>query len=934
MTTLSTGKFNIIPSDTPQFSTGMGMNENITPSTGSPIISTRQQEINTFNQSDTANINLGDGLVLNKDFSGDNPRFQLGYPHTPNDQDSSTFIPLQDSNLLKQTIEKNPEIFNLKSGALSNVRDYASNFLKGLAYSIIDTPNNGKAFENLGYSKPPTKEEIYPSVADSNPFTAILTAVAAVIAAPVVLPAVAAAAGAIGAGVGTLVNAVGGAAGAVGNAVGGAAGAVGKAGGDLLKELETIGNKALEGKDATSLIKTKDLFSTVIGVGSQIVGANQRNDAANAQVAAYQAAAAAEMAAYERAQKLLGLGKDQAISDIQASALKAQGLITDTEEKVITTLNSTEKGAIGTINAHLERQQNEINSTESAMLKGLIDSGIIQKNTLTGANLSAIKTITGAQDAAFTYITGGSQAAIDAINSGADKSILDIVQGSEKASGALLQYNKQAIIEAATSRDKAVQAYKQTGDESSKILLEKTQQAYEQTVASLNQSVSTLDTSKKAAYDNIVKFSDQARQDINQFYNDAKSGLDPYTQLGERSALQNQYLSGILTPVEKADYESKFGGVQESPLYKYQVKEAELMLDRRQKALGKTFSGQGAQEFKTEIVDKIAAQEAQRQLDQSRANTTLGYNAAAQKSSLATQQGTALGNISQTQGTQLGNLEQTTGQNIANLQYQTGNTQAGLTSGLGTNLANIAQRTGENIASAETQYGTTAAGINQTLGSQLGNVFQSEGMNKANIEAARGTNVGTVSQQQGNTLGSLAQTTGNNIGTIQSQQGSNLANMEAANAALIANTQQGLGTQRANAIANAGTNIANLQSSTGTNIANTQSQLGTGSANLASGTGTQLSNINTNYGNNAATLEAQAGVNAANLMTGNAANLGQQSLTNSQTNPLNIGLNLMGYQQGLGSNYVPPSSGTLKTADQPKDLTMKWNAIKQAYEVA
>ena len=78
-------------------------------------------------------------------------------------------------------------------------------------------------------------------------------------------------------------------------------------------------------------------------------------------------------------QKLLGLGKDQSISDIQASALKAQGLITDTEEKVITTLNSTEKGAIGTINAHLERQQNEINSTESAMLKGLIDSGIIQK---------------------------------------------------------------------------------------------------------------------------------------------------------------------------------------------------------------------------------------------------------------------------------------------------------------------------------------------------------------------------------------------------------------------------------------------------------------------------------------------------------------------------------------------------------------------------
>ena len=725
----------------------------------------------------------------------------------------------------------------------------------------------------------------------------------------------------VGSGLGAVANtagqAVAGAAGLAADAVGAGAQAVGSVGGALADAAKPITDALTGGKG----MDLNSLIGPLLQIGNQIAGANTKVDAANAQMAVYQAAAAAELASYERAQQILGLSKDQAVSNVQAAALAAQGLINQTEAQIISTLNSSQNGAIATINEHLERQQTELNSTESAMMKGLIQSGLVQKEAITGSNLSAIKTLTGAQDAAFNYITGGNKNAISAINDGSDKSILSILQGADQASGALLQYNKQAIVESAAARDAAVQEYKSTGSEASKQLLDQTQKAYEQTVSSLNQSVSTLDSSKKAAYDNIVKFSDQAAQDINQFYAEAKQGLDPYTQLGERSALQNQYLSGLLTPTEKADYESKFGGVQESPLYKYQVQEAEQMLSRRQAAQGKTFSGQGATEFRNEIVDRIAAQEAQRQLGQANSNTALGYNAASQKASLAANQGTNLAGISQNQANQLGALEQSTGQNIANLQYGAGQTLTGLQSGLGTNLANVTQATGQGVAGAINQYGQNVSAINQGLGTSLANVANQASTNIANTEQNRGNAIAGISSNQGAQLGSLAQSTGQNISGIQTNQGTQLANVEGSTASQIANTQLGLGTQRATNVGNAGSAIANDQYGTGTALANSQQALGVAGAGVQSTLGSQLSNLNSNYGNTAAALAAAHGKNQADIGLGSVDASAQQSVANAGTNPLNIGLTQLGqymgqqtqpnttpyqsYQTGLGSSYIP-----------------------------
>ena len=246
MTTLSTGKFDITPSDgAPRISTG-------TPSYAPPSAGVFTTPSNIIDpvvkgiKDGTINeVDLGEGMRIIREDNGylkvvypeapPEPRFlQVGTTKTSRDNK----LAYRNQNLLSNAIANNPKFFNPDLGVFS--KDELINFTKSImSVSGGGSADNAKAFAVLGYDHTPTSKEL--GINESGDiFGAILTAVAAVIAAPVVLPAVAAAAGAIGAGVGTLVNAVGGAAGAVGNAVGGAAGAVGGAVGAVGKVTRSL----------------------------------------------------------------------------------------------------------------------------------------------------------------------------------------------------------------------------------------------------------------------------------------------------------------------------------------------------------------------------------------------------------------------------------------------------------------------------------------------------------------------------------------------------------------------------------------------------------------------------------------------------------------------------------------------------------------------
>lgn len=142
---------------------------------------------------------------------------------------------------------------------------------------------------------------------------------------------------------------------------------------------------------------------------------------------------AEEKLQFEKAQELLGKSKDEAISDIDAAEARAQGLITDTQEAVITRLNQTEAGAIETLRDFDERTRfdleqaetdvldtilttsilasdefkagfgksiEELNQTQRDVLTDLTDSGLLEREALSDANIKAISDISGFSDQA------------------------------------------------------------------------------------------------------------------------------------------------------------------------------------------------------------------------------------------------------------------------------------------------------------------------------------------------------------------------------------------------------------------------------------------------------------------------------------------------------------------------------------------------------
>lgn len=370
----------------------------------------------------------------------------------------------------------------------------------------------------------------------------------------------------------------------------------------------------------------------VLTGGSALLGALQEGAAIDREMRLSLQEAERLRKAYQNAQQLLNKEKDQQISDIEASNLRAQGLITDAEEALITDLNRTEAGAIETLNRYVDESDKLYATTEQLVVDDMIQSGIITRDTINQGILENIKATTGITDDAIKSVIAGSNAAIDT-----------------------LQLTKKEMVDAGI-----------------------------------------------AAREELAAGADEATAILGEFEEPGKRGLE-----------RMQFLSGLLTPEERETHVQEFGEIEGSPIFQFRVREREEQLERRQRALGRVFSGAGLEEFREEL-DVLTAEEAERQEAQARQLTQLGLTTAQARAEIARQRGVGLAQQREQEAQRLQQL----GLTEAEARRQAGLTQAELQRGLAGTLAGIRER-GVGLT-AEQRMAETAglAGVRQAIGLQ------------------------------------------------------------------------------------------------------------------------------------------------------------------------------------------------------------------------
>lgn len=136
--------------------------------------------------------------------------------------------------------------------------------------------------------------------------------------------------------------------------------------------------------------------TSTIALGAAAVGAAGSIMSANAQADAVKDAAEKEAEGLEKAQKLLEKRKNEAVSDLEAAELVAQGLITEEERVGIEVLNSTEKGAIETLKDWYKNTDTIYASAQELVLKDLVQYGIIQpRKDINDATQKIVSTVMG-----------------------------------------------------------------------------------------------------------------------------------------------------------------------------------------------------------------------------------------------------------------------------------------------------------------------------------------------------------------------------------------------------------------------------------------------------------------------------------------------------------------------------------------------------------
>ena len=319
-----------------------------------------------------------------------------------------------------------------------------------------------------------------------------------------------------------------------------------------------------------------------------------------------------------------------------------------------------------------------------------------------------------------------------------EEAVTDVEAANLKASGIISDAEEAAITRLNATEKGAIATMKEFSEKADTIF------------ASTEELIlKDLSDSGIMAREDFNKSTNDAIQSIIGYNDKAVEAFKPYTEAGKRGIERTQFLSGLLDENERAEHLERFGSVEGSPLFEFRKKEQTEALRTRQKAIGRVFSGEGALE-EVGLVDKLSAEEAERQLGASFNTAQLGFNAATNVAGLQQQTGQRLGQLQQQRGVNLANQSTQQGQNMANIRGATGLNRANLQRQLGSSLTDVQL----SLASARSQVRNNSAlnraRLAEGQGSSLANIRLGTDVKSAELASLHGQNTANRIQQQAN----------------------------------------------------------------------------------------------------------------------------------------------------------------------------------------
>jgi hypothetical protein len=585
--------------------------------------------------------------------------------------------------------------------------------------------------------------------------------------------------------------------------------------------------------------------ATAVLAGSAVVGAVGgaiEADAKKGQARDIRDAANKEAEAYEKAQEMLQKSKDEEITDLEASHLKAEGLITDLEEALITSLNQTDAGAIETLKQYTEQSNLIYANTQELLVQEAINSGALEREAVEKGAIDAIATTNVFSDKSIEELRAYGESlkakggfSREQITQSSVQAIESIAEKNESAREALNTFKQEIIDKGIASRE----AIESGSSESISTI-----------IAGNTEAISGLELLKKeladkgiASREAIDSSAKSELKEISGASEEAIAALTPFQLSGQRGLERVQFFSGLLTDRERTAHLEKFGGVQASPLFNFRLQEREKQLERRQKATGRVLSGKGLEEFREEV-DRLTAEESERQLGKAQSLSAQGQRASEQIAGLKIREGELKAKIHANKGILTVDQLQRESDKLVNIQGQI----AGLESKKSTEVAGLQQQRGQLIANQL----QSELGLSGEATAKLAALEEREGMSVAEILRTKGVNAAANMMQQAGLEGNLA----NNIAVIENQRGASISGIQLRKGTQLAQQRQGESAQKTSI-------IDRFQTATAANIF---------------GLGKNLSSLSLNVNQARQAIRQNSALNRANLATGlgaGVANIGE-----------------------------------------------------------
>ena len=225
------------------------------------------------------------------------------------------------------------------------------------------------------------------------------------------------------------------------------------------------------------------------------------------------------------------------------------------------------------------------------------------------------------------------------------------------------------------------------------------------------------------------------------------NALTPFQLAGLRGLERTQFLSGLLNEDERQQHLDTYGNIEASPLFNFRLEEREKQLDRRQKAVGRVFSGAGVEEFRSEV-DRLTAEEAERQLQSAQGLSTLGLQAAGQKANLEAGVVRDIAGLQQQRGQGISGIQQRSSELIG-AQRSSEATQRGQIRGLSAQLRGAVQAgLGEQISGTLLNVGQARQAIRSNAALNQANLRTGLGTGLANIRTGQEANQVSLAANQ------------------------------------------------------------------------------------------------------------------------------------------------------------------------------------------